>query len=284
MRRAILAAVLMIVALGVPGVCWGPAGHELIVRNAVELLPEGLKPFYDRNERYVAALVTLPDDWRDTHKAEIGPDHFIDLDLLAEPPFTGLIMERAEAEKKFGKEKVLQAGVLPWAIQDRWNRLVTAFKSGDTSGIVLQSAVLAHLVGDAHVPFHNSKVYDGKTPEQKGVHNRWEEILLAGKLKPESIKPQSAEAVEDVLKSAFGWSISSFDKLDAIYKAEDKARAADPGHGYGYYNSVYRDTGSIMRERITHASQATAGAIIAAWKAAGQPQIADKVAPLLWGQ
>jgi hypothetical protein len=274
---------LLVLLAACPGLCWGPTAHEMIARHAVELLPEQIKPFYDTNLRYVAALSSLPDDWRHTHKDEIGDQHYIDLDLLAQPPFESLIMDRAAAEKKFGKDKIKQAGTLPWAIQDRWERLVKAFREGDATGIVVQSAVLGHYIGDAHVPFHVVKEYDGKKPEQAGIHFRFEENLVVLYLKPESIKPQSPEQVNDILKSAFGWCIASFNYVDPILKADDKARTAGPGHNWPYFNSLWRDTGPIVQGRISGASQALAGSIIAAWEAAGKPKLSDKAAPLFWG-
>lgn len=271
------------VAVANMGCCWGPEVHEIIARHSIELLPAQMKPFYQENARYIVPMSNLPDDWRQTHKSEIGNQHYIDLDLLGKPPFDGLVMPRAGAEKKFGKQKIAEAGTLPWAIEERFNRLVKAFRARDAVGIVVQSAVIMHYVGDAHVPFHVTKDYDGRRPEQKGVHGRWEGILPVQMLKPESIKPRAAEAVSDPLKSAFKWCIASFGKLDAIYAAEDTARAADPTYGWSYYRSLYKDTGSILKSQIEAASQASAGMITAAWKKAGRPDIPPAAAPLLWG-
>ncbi len=267
-----------------PGMCWGPETHEMIARHAIELLPKQIKPFFDENARYIVPMSNLPDDWRQTHKDEIGNQHYIDLDLLGKPPFNELVMTRASAEKKFGGNVVEKAGVLPWAIEERFHRLVKAFKEKDTVGIVVQSGVIMHYVGDAHVPFHVTKDYDGRTPGQKGVHGRWEGILPLQTLKPESIKPLAAETVSDPLKSAFKWCIKSFGKLDALYAAEDRARAADPQHSWRYYTSLYADTGGILKSQIAGAAQASAGMIIAAWKKAGQPQIPPVAAPILWGR
>lgn len=283
MKKIAPACVAMILLAACPGLCWGPTAHETIARHAIELLPDDVKVFYRTNGHYVVSLISLPDHWRHTHKDEIGDQHYIDLDLLSEPPFDSLVMDRAAAEKKFGKDKIKQAGTLPWAIEDRFNRLVKAFKEGDATGIVVQSAVLGHYIGDAHVPFHVTKDYDGTKPEQAGIHFRFEENLVLLYLKPESIKPQSPEQVSDILRSAFGWCITSFNHVGPILKADDKARAAGPGHGWAYFESLHNDTGSIMRGQIIGASQAMAGAIIAAWEAAGKPKLSDKAAALFWG-
>ena len=272
-----------IVLLSSPAMCWGPTGHTLITANAIELLPDGLKPFYQTNSRYIVAFTTLPDDWKHTHGDEAGPDHYINLDLLSKPPFDDLNADRKAVEDRFGKEKVLDAGVLPWVIEERYGKLVNAFKKQDTVEIVLQSALLSHFIGDAHVPFHATQFYDGKTSAQRGIHSRWEEALPATMLKPESIKPISPEKVADIRKSVFDWCVSSYKQLDAIFVADDKAREADPGHAYKYYQSLYQDTGSILKGRISGAAEAVAGVYLAAWTDAGNPTLPNKAAPLFWG-
>lgn len=272
-----------IMLLSTPAMCWGPTGHTLITSNAIELLPDGMKPFYETNSRYIVALTTLPDDWKHTHGDEAAPDHYIDLDLLSQPPFADLIADRKTVEDRFGKEKVLEAGVLPWMIVERYGKLVNAFKKQDMVEIVVQSALISHFIGDANVPFHATQFYDGKTSAQKGIHNRWEEILPALMLKPESIKPTSPEKVTDIRKSAFDWCISSYKQLDAIFAADDKARKLDPGYAYKYYQTLYNDTGSILKGRISSAAEAVAGVYLAAWVDAGKPTLPDKAAPLFWG-
>jgi hypothetical protein len=275
-----LAAALLIIPH--TGWCWGTQGHELITQHAVKLLPKEMQGCFEANSRFLVTLSTLPDDWRASHP-ETGGDHFIDIDELADPPFTEVQVDRATAESKFGKEKLEKAGVLPWAIADRYAKLVDAFKKADSTEIVIQSAVLSHFIGDAHVPMHNTKNYDGATKEQKGVHFRWEEALLALTIKSEDVQPHGPEQVDDILKSAFKWSTTAYAFNDAIFKADDKARARDAAHGWSYYKVMSDETGDILRTQLTTASEAVAGTWIAAWKAAGSPKLSSKPAPLFWG-
>lgn len=274
--------VALMMAFAMPLHAWEPTGHTLITEHALQLLPSEIKPFYDANARYIAAFCTLPDDWRQTKKAEVGPNHFIDLDLLAEPPFAGLIVDRATAEKRFGKDKLLKAGVLPWAIEDHFNKLVKAMKAGDSVEIALQSALLAHYIGDAHVPLHDTRFYDGRTGEEKGIHFRWEQTLLLIALKPEAVSPHEPAKVGPILKSAFGWCIDSYSKCDAIFAADDAARKLDPVMGYPYYKSMWDSTGQMMITQLDHASEALAGTWLAAWQQAGKPKLSDKCALFFW--
>jgi len=286
MRKAICTALALVAALavGVPVLAWGPTAHTLIAQNAFELLPPEIKPFYDANSRYMLAFVMLPDDWRDTHKDEIGARHYVNLDLLDSPPFAKLSEDRKALEASFGKEKLQSAGMLPWAVEEHYAKLVEALRAHDAEAMVLQSALLAHYVGDAHVPFHSTKDYDGKTPEQKGIHFRWEENLVALRLKPESVRPGKPESITDILRSAFGWCIDSYGYIDPILKADDKARASAAGYSYRYFRSLYEDTGSILTGQLSRAAEALAGVYISAWKEAGKPKLEGKVAPIMWDE
>lgn len=283
-RRTGFWAIVMIatIAAASPAMCWGPEGHELITRHAVEMLPSDIRAFYDENERYIVTLSTLPDDWRVTHRGT-GPQHYFDLDLLDKPPFAKVRGSRADVEKRFGKEKVLEMGLLPWTIEERFGKLVAAMKAGDGVEIVVQSALLSHFVGDAHVPFHATRHYDGNKPEQKGLHFRWETSLVALKLKPESIKPAVPARVGDIYKAAFDWCVDSWSYVDAICAAEDTAREKDPNHGYRYHETLANETLGILQNRISASASSLAGVYIAAWERAGKPKLPDKPALLFWG-
>jgi len=275
-------AVLLLMAVS-PGYAWEPTGHTLITNHALQLVSPEMKPFYDANSRYIAAFCTLPDDWRETYKAEVAPNHFIDLDLLSKPPFTDLILDRAAAEKRFGKAELLKAGVLPWAIEDTFNKLVGAMKGGDSVQIAVQSAILSHYIGDAHVPLHDTKDWDGRTADEKGVHFRWEQTLLLTWLKPEAVNATAPLKVDGpILKSAVEWCADSFSHCNAIFDADDAARKVDPALGWRYYESMWKSTGPMMIGQLDHASERLAGAWNAAYIQAGKPKLSDKPAMYFW--
>lgn len=284
MRFPRVALVIALVLSAMPAYAWETTGHTLITQHALQLVTKEMKPFYDANSRYIVAFCTLPDDWRDTHKAEVAGNHFIDLDLLSKPPFTDVRVDRAAAEKRFGKAELLKAGVLPWAIEDEYSNLVKAMKADDSVQIALHSALLAHYIADAHVPLHDTQYYDGKTPEQKGIHYRWEYTLVVGELKPEMVNACEPAKVGPILQAAFDWCIDSYSKCDAIFAADDEARKLDPAMGYRYNKSMWTATGPMMINQFDRASERLAGAWISAWQAAGKPKLSDKCAPFFYAQ
>lgn len=65
-------------------------------------------------------------------------------------------------------------GVLPITLVRRYHALKTAFKNKDLEVILKHAADIGHYIGDAHVPLHTTKNYNGQLTDQKGIHAFWE--------------------------------------------------------------------------------------------------------------
>jgi len=65
-------------------------------------------------------------------------------------------------------------GVLPYFLEDFYGRLVLAFMAKDLDFILKISADIGHYIGDAHVPLHTTKNYNGQLTGQLGLHAFWE--------------------------------------------------------------------------------------------------------------
>ena len=65
-------------------------------------------------------------------------------------------------------------GVLPYHLQQMQWRLTKAFEKKDIPLILRLSAEMGHYIGDAHVPLHTSKNYNGQLTNQVGIHAFWE--------------------------------------------------------------------------------------------------------------
>jgi len=277
------AAVALLAA--VPSVGWGPQGHDIVTSKAISLLPDELRPFYERNERMVVALALMPDLWRDTHREEERAHHFIDLDLYGTPPgFEDLPRSRKAAERKFGELGMHKQGLLPWAIEWRYGKLARAIRKKDLAGIVVQSALLSHYVADAHVPFHATKDYDGRKPEQKGLHGRFESGLVGRSIGPQDIRPPAPVPSDKVLDAAFDWLVDAYQALDIINSADEAARAEAGGYNDAYYERFSAQAKPIAARQLEKAASNLAGLYIAAWNAAGRPKLEPKAVPLFWGK
>src|SRR6185369_1539332 len=63
---------------------------------------------------------------------------------------------------------------VPWYIPLELFRLTEAFKEKDKYRILHYSADIGHYIGDAHVPLHCTRNYNGQLTNQSGIHGFWE--------------------------------------------------------------------------------------------------------------
>jgi hypothetical protein len=104
-------------------------------------------------------------------------------------------------EENFSKE-----GILPYYLYEHYRKLVKAFSDKDAKRILKLSTHFGHYIGDAHVPLHSTKNYNGQLTNQVGVHAFWENSV------PELLCEEEydflvgkAEYIKDVRK--FFWDI-----------------------------------------------------------------------------
>ena len=264
---------------------WGPQTHDAVTRAAITALPADLHGFYKRNERLIVGLDNLPDMWRDTHRNQEGYHHFIDLDLLSEPPFDDIPRGYSRAERKYGREMLLKVGVLPWAIQGRYLKLVSAMRRRDPEGIVVQSALLSHYVADGENPLHATSEYNGRTRQQKGIHRRIEEdvadrFVFNWRLEP----PRRARIIQNVPDDVFRRLADSFAQVNRVYEMEEAATKADPSRGGEYRRAFTEGITPLATSQLQSASAQLADLYYTAWITAGKPKLPPRSAPLFWGR
>src|SRR6185312_2636936 len=144
-----------------PAAAWGFAGHQLIMRHAIDLLPQELQPFFTAHRDELVLRVTDPDLWRNVGWDD-DPNHFVDFGApeFGPYPFTALPREYGAAIEKFGMATLKRDGTLPWREAEEFGNLRRAFESFTrqspyaSSDTVLFAAVAGHYIEDANQPFH----------------------------------------------------------------------------------------------------------------------------------
>lgn len=71
-------------------------------------------------------------------------------------------------------DKFTEHGIVPYYLEMAVGKLTNAFKSKNMSDILRNSADIGHYIGDAHVPLHTTKNYNGQMTDQVGIHAFWE--------------------------------------------------------------------------------------------------------------
>lgn len=171
MKKALMFSLLCLISLN--SFCWGFFGHQRINYFAVFLLPPEMMAFFKPNIQFITDHAIDPDKRRYAVKDE-APKHYIDIDNYGKYPYPDLPRNYDDAVKKFGKDSVIENGIVPWWIQTMQQRLTYAFKERNQAKILKYAAELGHYIADSHVPLHASSNHDGQNSNQKGIHGFWE--------------------------------------------------------------------------------------------------------------
>ncbi len=172
---------ITLLCLIVPGtvitlLAWGFWGHQRINQMAVFTLPPRMIGFYKKHIDFLTVHAVDPDKRRYSDPEE-APRHFMDLDRYGEHPFDSLPKYWSEAVAKFGEDSLKAHGIVGYHIPLMLARLTNAFKAHDQERILRISAEIGHYIGDAHVPLHCTRNYNGQLTGQNGIHGFWESRL-----------------------------------------------------------------------------------------------------------
>ena len=81
---------------------WGFNGHRFITERAIELLPQEIRPFFQKFRTTVVEHSIDPDTYRTMGLIEEPPRHFLDMDAYGPFPFKDLPRDYKEAVTKRG--------------------------------------------------------------------------------------------------------------------------------------------------------------------------------------
>jgi hypothetical protein len=273
LRRALL-GLLLVLGAPIAGDAWGIVGHHLVARGAIAALPEPLRAFFSRHGEFLETHSIDPDLWREQKKPGEGPNHFLDMDA-----FEGEI-DRDEATHLARRgQGSASKGRVPWRAVEALADLTAHFKARDEGGILEDAAVVCHYVGDSHVPFHATENYDGQLSGQKGIHARWESVLVErnAPLLEAELHPAPAATVADPLGFLFDILKGSLaGSREAL--ASDKASLSPGADPYAdpYYDRFFAAEKGRILERLQKAATATASLWLTAWEAAGRPALPSR--------
>jgi hypothetical protein len=283
--RGVISLVVCLIALWPsPGVeAWGLDVHRFITRRALDHLPPEIKPFYDLQRDFIVEHSIDPDMWRvaDLRSARgpEDPNHFLDIDGLDEPrPFANVPREWDAYVARYGAERANRMGRLPWRTEDIYKALVARFRdvargtpayAADNARYL--TAVLAHYVEDAHVPFHAVLNYDGQLTNQRGIHSRFENELIMRNLRSLKLAPVKIQPFSDIRAFIFARLVEGEALVDGILAADRKAAAGRELYDDVYFAAFLGGARPTAERRVSDAASGVASAIVSAWIEAGRP-------------
>ena len=283
MRKTLVAlgAFVLVALAPASAFAWGFAGHRLIMRRAIELLPPELKPFFDRYRDELVVRVVDPDVWR-TAGWDDDPNHFMDFGAkeYGAYPFKELPRELDAAVEKFGTVTLRRNGMLPWRANEMFGNLRRTFESFKRESaygpndLVLYSAALSHYMQDANQPFHATINYDGQLTGNAGIHARFERDLVERYESRLTIRPAAAKPITNARDASFDTLLASYGLVDRILQADTEAVAGKDTYDDDYFEKFFTRVRPILEQRLGDSVTATASVIIGAWERAGRPMLA----------
>ncbi len=199
---------------------FGFAAHRKINRMAVFTLPPEMVGFFKHHIEYITERSIDPD--RRAH-AVVGEAqrHYIDIDHFGENPFEIMPRRWEDAVEKFTEDTLQRYGILPWHVDIVMNRLTRAFMDEDVDRILYHATHLGHYISDLCTPLHTTYYYNGRTPEQRGIHALWESRLVELYADSYNFFVGRAEYIESPLDRAWELVEESHLKVDTIYMVFD---------------------------------------------------------------
>jgi hypothetical protein len=239
---------LALVAAGLAGglaTGWWSGGHETVAEAAAARLPDDVPAFFRRGGKELAHFSVDPDRWKNREmtflrRAEEG-NHFLDTEdldgktLPATHRFDAMKMIYTDLKKEPNK-----VGMLPYAIMEYYEKLTVGFydhrKSPNNTAIPMKclvyGGVLSHYTGDAAMPLHTTRDFDGLnqpdgTVKQKGIHAKIDGFPEKNKITPEEVcRGLEAKKIDDVWKHVNKFIAESHTHIPKCYEL-DAAGAFD---------------------------------------------------------
>ena len=275
---ATAAAGLLVLALtsGTPA-AWGFDVHRYITNAAMDHVPVEIRPYFQKHRAFITEHSIDPDLMRTYGVETEDPNHFLDMDGVAPDPFTGIPRDEAKYVELLGEEKAQKMGRIAWRGEEVYSRLVAEFRrpeEGRTIGsgyVNALTAILAHYVEDAHVPFHAVVNYDGQATNQRGIHSRFESELFARSPPRMTIEPVVPEPVMHPKDFIFEKLIEGSRLVPEVLAADKAATEGRDLYDDAYFEAFFLQAQPVVEKRIEQAIGGVAAVIAGGWKTAGSP-------------
>lgn len=270
--RAIACTAAAAILVSLPAGAWNANADRLITNQAVNTLPDDIRPFFEASRQFLVQHVT---DARDELARAPGtkPYHYIDLDHYAPFPYASLPRDYKAATAKFGRTAVAAHGQLPWQIGLYSARLTDSFRAKNWDTVRVNAAFLAYYVAEAHDPFNTSAIIDPRVAPESRVDHRFGASLFDRYSLFFFIHPTPAVYVPDPTDHAFEMCLSAHSYIEQILLADARARQGLPDYTDEYYDRFYNQAGAILVRQLSDAATDVGSYWLTSWTNAGRPSL-----------
>jgi len=251
---------------------WGFKGHNKINQGMESTLPSGLSFLRPSWTLIVTVHCSDADDRKDIDPDE-APRHYIDIDNYPEFVQNGVISQYFDTVvQQHGLSWVIDQGILPWATLNTYDSLKAAFLRGDWTASALFAADLGHYLGDAHMPLHITRNYNGQYSGQSGVHSRYESKMINRVIDQIVYTPEAAQQIANVRGFIFSNLYENYPYVDSVLLADQYAHDVTGSYtSTAYLDTLWSKTKNFTTGLFSHASYSLGSLIYTAWVEAGSP-------------
>jgi hypothetical protein len=279
MSRIAVAAALLPMMTAQNAFAWGRDGHQMINQLAAAALPASVPDFL-RDKAALEEMAYLgpePDRWkqRDAEPelvATQSPDHFIDMewaedaaeacdggkDCVAGYRLPRLrydfirALAKAQAEHPDLKLTPEGVGMLPWQVEEVWERLKSSMRNyrelreqhKETKpveeAILFYAGWLGHYVADGSQPLHTTIQYNGWTgpnpnhyTTEHHIHSQFESVYVSANIKAKDVTPLIAASqphlIDDEWSQFLGYLDHTHSMVEQTYQIEKAGGFEDSG-------------------------------------------------------
>jgi len=272
LRRVIACTAVAAIFISLPAGAWNANADRLVTNQAVDTLPDDIRPFFEASRQFLVQHVI---DARDELARAPGtkPYHYIDLDHYAPFPYTALPRDYKAATAKFSRTAIAAHGQLPWQIGLYSARLTDSFRAKNWETARVNAAFLAYYVAEAHDPFNTTAITDPRTAPESRVDHRFGSSLFDRYSLFFFIHPSPAAYVSDPTDHAFEICLTAHSYIEQILLADARARQGLPDYTDEYYDRFYNQAGAILVRQLSDAATDVGSYWLTSWTNAGKPSL-----------
>jgi hypothetical protein len=239
-------SLLLILLLAVSSTAWGPKGHFIVNRLAIEASASRLPSFMKAATNDLVYNALEPDRWREEAGSPMNiaqaPDHFFDSEYWGS--ISTIPTDRYAFMSQLGAKKLnlIKVGYLPYAIIQEYGRLRNAFRNfrnakndadreSARANAVHYAGILGHYVADGSMPMHLSVHFSGWADgyanpraftKDRMFHARYETAYVDAAITAASVKAkvEAPQRLTDVFGAVKNHLSRAYSELEPIYEME----------------------------------------------------------------
>jgi hypothetical protein len=269
---AVSATVILFILCPLQTRAWGKSAQRLVVNQAIDTLPQEIRPFFEANRGFLVHHVTDSLDASEKNASE-KHNHFVMLDRYGRFPFDALPRSYKAAVSKYGKSRLDVTGLLPWQIGVYGEKLTDALKAGRWDEAKLDAALLASYVAEARDPFNTTENFAGQLTGQANINERFGTTLIDRYSSFFPMRPNDAAFITDTTDHAFEACLSSHSWLEPILLVDRNSKRGRKSYDDDYFDVFYNQSAAILIRQLSEASTDVGSYWLTAWINAGKPQL-----------